>query len=64
MGSAIGAAGGIATVLLSRGKEIVLPSGTNLELQLISPLRFEAVEVEPPSRYDEGPGIPRRDPGN
>jgi hypothetical protein len=63
IGSAAGAAGGVISVLLSRGKEIVLPSGTNLELQLNSPLRFESGEVDPPSRYDEGPGTPRRAPG-
>jgi len=64
IGSAAGAAGGVIAVLLSRGKEIVLPPGTNLELQLVLPIRFEAGDVDPPSRYDEGPGLTRHDPGN
>jgi hypothetical protein len=64
IGSAVGAAGGVVAVLLSRGKEIVLYSGTNLELQLLSPLRFESGEVDPPSRYDEGPSLAPHNPGN
>ncbi len=63
IGSAAGAAAGVATVLLSRGKEIVLTPGTNFELQLLAPLRLENDQVDPPSRYDGGPGLPPRDPG-
>lgn len=63
MGSLAGAAGGLIWILASRGKEIILPSGTNLELQLSVPLSFERDELEPPIRYPEGPAIPRRDPG-
>jgi type IV secretion system protein VirB10 len=63
IGSLAGAAGGLIWVLASRGKEVVLPSGTNLELQLTTPLSFERDEVEPPGRYDEGPALPRRDLG-
>jgi hypothetical protein len=48
-------------VLATRGKEILLPPGTSLELQLATPLTFERDELEPPSRYDEGPALPRRD---
>jgi hypothetical protein len=64
IGSAAGAGAGAVAVLLSRGKEIVLPPGTNFELQLLAPLRFEAGQVDPPSPYDEGPSLPRRDPGS
>ncbi len=63
IGSAIGAGAGVISVLVTRGKEITLSPGTNLELQLVSPLRLENDEVEPPSRYDEGPGLPPRGPG-
>lgn len=63
VGSAAGAAGGLIWVLASRGKEIVLPPGTNLELQLSVPLSFERDELDPPSEYRHGPEIPRRDPG-
>jgi type IV secretion system protein VirB10 len=63
IGSLAGAAGGLIWVLASRGKDIVLPSGTNLELQLSQPLKFERDEVEPPSRYDQGPGLPKREIG-
>lgn len=62
IGAAAGATAGVVSVLLSRGKEITLRPGTNLELQLISPLHLENDEVEPPSKYNEGPGLPPRDP--
>jgi hypothetical protein len=51
IGSLIGAAGGLVWIKASRGKEIVLPSGTNLELQLSAPLNF--------SRDDFGPALPK-----
>jgi hypothetical protein len=63
IGSAAGAAAGLIWILASRGKDIVLPSGTNLELELTTPLSFDRDEVEPPSRYDEGPALPRHEPG-
>ena len=63
IGAAAGAAGGVAAVLISRGKEIVLTPGTNLELQLVIPLRLQNDEVDPPSKYDEGPGLSPRGPG-
>ncbi|HLY60312.1 MAG TPA: hypothetical protein VKV95_06055 [Terriglobia bacterium] len=63
IGSAAGAAGGLIWVLASRGKEIMLPSGTNLELQLSAPLTFENNEVDPPSAYQNGPALPRREHG-
>jgi type IV secretion system protein VirB10 len=63
IGAASGAVGGLIWVLATRGKEIVLPPGTSLEVQLTGPLTFEPDEVERPSRYNEGPALPRRDPG-
>jgi len=63
IGSLAGAAGGLIWVLASRGKEIVLPPGTNLELQLSQPIRFDRDEVDVPSRYDEGPALPKRQIG-
>jgi len=59
IGSLAGAGGGIVWILASRRKEIVLPSGTNFELQLRAPLTFGRDDVEPPSRYDQGPALPR-----
>lgn len=58
IGSAAGALGGLIWVLASRGKEAVLPSGTNLELQLSAPLIFEVDEVDAPSPYQSGPALP------
>jgi type IV secretion system protein VirB10 len=63
IGTAAGALGGLIWVLATRGKDIVLPPGTSLELQLSQPLNFERDEVEAPSPYQEGPALPRRDPG-
>jgi len=63
IGAAAGGLGGLILVLATRGKEIILPSGTNLELQLTSPLTFQRHEVQPPGRYNEGPALPRRDYG-
>lgn len=63
IGAAAGGVGGLILVLATRGKEILLPSGTNLELQLSAPLRFKRDELLPASRYREGPVLPRRDLG-
>ncbi len=63
IGSAAGAAGGLIAILVSRGKDILLPAGSNLELQLGAPLAFDNDELEPASRYSEGPARPRREPG-
>lgn len=64
-GAGIGALGGglsgLIWVLATRGKEIVLAPGTNLELQLAVPISFEPDEVQPTGRYDEGPALPRRE---
>ena len=58
IGSLAGAAGGLVWIVAGRGKEIVLPSGTNFELQLSAPLTFSRDDVEPPSPYDQGPALP------
>jgi len=63
IGSAIGAAGGAVWVLATRGKDLVLPSGTDLELQLSGPLNFYEDEVESPRNSTNGPALPPRDPG-
>jgi type IV secretion system protein VirB10 len=61
IGSLAGAAGGLVWVFASRGKEVVLPSGTNFELQLSAPLSFSREEVGPPSSYDQGPALPHKE---
>jgi hypothetical protein len=63
IGGAAGAAGGLTAVLLTRGKEVTLPKGTNFDLQLATPLSFYADEVESPTNSLEGPDLGRRDPG-
>jgi type IV secretion system protein VirB10 len=59
IGSLAGAAGGLIWIMAKRGKEVILPSGTSFELLLRAPLTFSQDEIEPPSRYDEGPALPR-----
>jgi type IV secretion system protein VirB10 len=63
IGALSGGVGGLIWVLASRGKEVVLPSGTNFEIQLSAPLSFEPDELDKPIHYPEGPAIPRREPG-
>ncbi len=63
IGSAAGAAGGLIWVLATRGKDILLPPGTNLELQLTQPLSLERDEVDLGPEQPQGPALPRRDPG-
>jgi hypothetical protein len=59
IGSLAGAGGGLIWALASRGKQIVLPPGTNFELQLSAPLTFSRDELEPSSRHDQGPALPK-----
>ncbi len=61
IGAIGGGAAGLIWVLATRGKEILLPPGTSLELQLTSPLNFEREEVAPSGPYDNGPALPHRD---
>ncbi|HMD85127.1 MAG TPA: hypothetical protein VKO18_10560 [Terriglobia bacterium] len=63
IGSAAGAATGLVWILATRGKDVVLPYGTNLELQLSQPVSFDREEVAAPSPYDVGPMMPRREYG-
>ncbi|MGO8788898.1 MAG: hypothetical protein ACLQVL_16155 [Terriglobia bacterium] len=63
IGSAAGAATGLIWILATRGKEVVLAYGTNLDLQLSQPVTFDHEELDPPSHYDAGPAIPRREYG-
>ena len=63
IGAGIGAAAGVAWILATRGKDVVLPHGTSLELELSQPVTFDREEVEPPSLYDAGPAMPRREYG-
>ena len=58
IGSLAGAGGGLVWVLASRGKEIVLPSGTDFELRLSAPLTFSRDDLAAPSRYDQGTAQP------
>jgi type IV secretion system protein VirB10 len=63
IGSLAGAGGGLVWIMASRGKDIVLPSGTSFELQLSAPLTFTQDDLKPPSPYDQGaplmPIVPR-----
>src|SRR5579859_3868101 len=60
-GGAAGALGGLVYVLASRGKEVVLPSGTDIELQLAAPLSYYTDEVESSTTGPGGPAVGRRD---
>ena len=46
IGSAAGAAAGAIWVMASRGRQIYLPQGTNLELQLAAPLQFAPNQLD------------------
>jgi len=63
VGAISGGLGGLIWVLASRGKEIVLPTGTNFELMLSAPLTLAPDEVPAPAYYDHGPALPPREPG-
>jgi hypothetical protein len=62
-GGAAGALGGLVYVLATRGKDVVLPRGTSLELQLAAPLSYYTDEVDSTSTGPDGPAIGKRDPG-
>ena len=62
IGAAAGGVGALIWVLASRGRDVVLPTGTNLELQLSTPLSFDRDETEAPT-YRGGPVIPPREVG-
>jgi type IV secretion system protein VirB10 len=62
LGALSGGAAGLIWVLATRGKEVLLKPGENLELQLSVPLVFKREEVGPQTRYDAGPALPRAEP--
>ncbi len=62
VGGATGALGGLVYVLASRGKDVVLPAGTNLEVSLAVPLAYDEDDLAP-SSDSSGPDLGRRDPG-
>lgn len=62
IGAVAGGAGALIWVLASRGHDVVLASGTNLELQLSTPLSFDRDETERPA-YEGGPVIPPHEVG-
>jgi hypothetical protein len=61
-GGAAGALGGLIWVLATRGKEIVLPPGTDFQLETTRPITFYRYQIEPVPDPN-GPAFPRRDPG-
>ena len=69
MGAGAGAAAGVVWILAARAGDVVLPEGISLTLRLNQPVTFdrselappEHQEAPPPSRYDAGPALPRRD---
>jgi hypothetical protein len=62
-GAAGGAIAGTILVLARRGKDILLPAGTDLQLELTRPLVIYRYQVDSPSNAPSGPAFPRRDPG-
>ncbi len=67
IGAGAGAAVGLATVLFSRGRELVLEPGTQFDLELKQPLRFAYGELDfTAQEMDGGRRIPqpRRTPGD
>jgi len=55
IGSLAGAGAGLVWILASRGKEIVLPPGTDFELQLSAPIAFNREALAASSENDRGP---------
>lgn len=46
VGAGAGAAAGVASVLFSRGRDLVIAPGTRFDLELLKPLRFSYLEME------------------
>jgi len=59
IGSLVGAGSGLVWILASRGREIVLPSGTNFDLRLSAPLTISRDDLDAPSAYDQGQAPPQ-----
>jgi len=64
IGAGIGAAAGLAMVLLTRGPELELPRGTTLDVMLDRPLYLDAEKVQftDPGRASTLAGPPNREP--
>lgn len=64
IGAGVGAAVGLATVLLTRGPELELPRGTTLDIMLDRPLYLDAdrVQFDGPGQASTLPGAPNRKP--
>jgi hypothetical protein len=60
----VGAAVGLATVLLTRGPELELPRGTTVDIVLDRPLYLDAsyINFTDPGRASTVPGPPNREP--
>lgn len=58
IGALSGGVAGLVLVLATRGEHVVLPPGTNFELELSSPLQFDRDELRGTTRYDGGPSLP------
>ncbi len=63
VGGIAGALGGMVYVLASRGKDVVVPAGTNFEVSLGFPLTYDEDDLQSPSSDSPGPDLGRRDPG-
>ena len=64
VGATGGALGGLIWVLATRGKEIVLPPGTDFQLELDRPLVFYRYQLsDPPHSEPSGPAFQKPDPG-
>jgi hypothetical protein len=59
IGSGIGAAIGLGTVLLTRGEEVRLYQGTTVEMVINRQLRIDSNKVDPQNRQ---PFVPVREP--
>lgn len=61
-GGTIGALGGLVWVLATRGKEIVLPAGTDFQLETTRSITFYRYQIEP-LPDPNGPTFTKREPG-
>jgi glucokinase len=57
VGALAGGAAGLIWVLATKGAHIVLPPGTNFELELLAPLRLEPDDFGVAPRYQQGPSL-------
>lgn len=61
-GGTIGALGGLVWVLATRGKEIVLPAGTDFQLETTRPITFYRYQIDPVPDSN-GPSFQKPEPG-